>query len=384
VPGTPQQLLANRLPAADGWTFGGPEPPQPSYSLSEGSIQPDLILLPTGGSWLQRVITGPAEVTTAWFWPNDPTVSGRFTVDEYNVGGAQSLDYRSPSYDPTISLPPGAHTLRWEHTGDPEDSFPGAILVGRCDITAPVIAAEDVQGLIWINQGSSEYRWRSLPGQVSAGTTALTARDIAQGTCLVTGPGSLHFMLNQDGRSVFTVTDDAYHSYFYSSEADGWHPVTILIGPGQHRLIFRESYCEPTYGNEIAWVDELAFRPSAYVSWLAGYDEDPYLGQGWEQLDSDDDGLLNVLEYAFGTDPLSARGGPIGPACSLVNGQMRLTFPTLPYATTGLNYIVETSPDMSEWTTHTPVPSSAAHQPGPHITVPEGGRQYVRTRVEAK
>jgi|GEM_PF-1365657 NPCBM/NEW2 domain. len=70
--------------------------------------------------------------------------------------------------------------------------------------------------------------------------------------------------------------------------------------------------------------------------------------------DPDGDGLPNLLEYAFDTDPRTADTGHAFPRIDtlLANGQtyLTLTFPRRAAVDAGVSYLVEESPDLASWT----------------------------------
>ena len=243
------------------------------------------------------------------------------------------------------------------------------------------LATEAVGLSYWQRQLGNGHGASSSPLlSVKGDQHALSARDTAQGDCLVIGPGILSFMLAQDGRSIFRVWSENQETYYYSSDAHGWEHVSVLIPPGPQRITFSESYCEPTDGTEIAWIDGMHFIPGGFAQWRASTLSNIEWGVHWEYLDSDADGVTDVFEYAFGTNATKETPAS-GPGCTLVNGQLRLQFPTLPYNTNGLRYAVDGSSDMVEWTELAVVPASASLTAGPTLTVPAAPRRYVRTRI---
>ena len=85
----------------------------------------------------------------------------------------------------------------------------------------------------------------------------------------------------------------------------------------------------------------------SYAAWAAAN------GVGPENLDADGDTLVNFLEYALGTDPNQANALP--PA--VFDGDTgTISFPSH-LTRTGFSLILETSPDLEEWTTRTTVVS---------------------------
>jgi hypothetical protein len=383
VPGTAEELLTARFPASEGWRWSDGMPPEPVWHLVEGVLTPAGVSLPFSGSWMERDITGPAEVNLGWYsdTPNwDQPDGGRFFVNGQDAGTTARNPYMPVTSrrdtSKGVSIPPGTHTFRWTRVLETGNT----LTLGRCEVAPPVIAAEDAGLVVWVNHNDTEFRWRSVPGRTFTGETAMSARDTAHGECLVTGPGILSFMLAQDGRSIFTIRSENGDSWYFSSDPHDWHPVSVIIPPGAQRISFTESYCEPTDGTEIAWIDDMKFTRSGFAQWRAVRLVEPAWGTGWELTDSDGDGITDVIEYAFGTDP-RRESAAAGPLCSMVDGRMRVQFPALPYSTTGLSYVVESSSDLQDWTQGAALPASAAPISGPSFTLPAAPRCYLRSRV---
>lgn len=382
VPGEVSALLSARLPATAGWRYSD-DLPIPLYNLHEGTLTPGGIGLTSAGMWIERDITGPAEVNIGWYSDAgyyDPQDGGRFTINGHDGGTPHRNSYSSPSartdITRSVSIPPGLHTFRWSRVIE----LPATVALGPCETGPPVISPEDAGLVIWINDSNSEFRWRSVTGRAFAGATALSARDTARGECLVNGPGILSFMLAQDGRSIFGVSTNEEYTWFYSSEPHDWEPVSLIIPPGPQRIRFTESYCEPTDGTEIAWIDTMKFTPGGFALWRASHLDDPPWGAGWQHLDSDGDGVTDEFEYAFNASAGNLTVTP-GPTSLISGGQMQLHFPALPYSTNGLRYLIESSPNLIQWEEMARLPASPANLPGPVFTVPEAPRRYLRSRV---
>jgi hypothetical protein len=96
-----------------------------------------------------------------------------------------------------------------------------------------------------------------------------------------------------------------------------------------------------------------------YLEWANGLAE---AGQG---DDPDDDGMVNLLEYAFGSDPesgsmLLSSGDPVQPVITDISDIITLTYPERSDAVArGLTYEVETSTDLDTLTGATTLPSGA-------------------------
>jgi hypothetical protein len=135
-----------------------------------------------------------------------------------------------------------------------------------------------------------------------------------------------------------------------------------------------------------------ALAPS-YAAWAAG------LAEAGQNDDPDDDGVLNLMEYALGGNPQSgamtlAPGVPLLPALAVSGGTVSFTFPErTDAALRGLSYLVETSTGLGAppWSGTLPPGSASSTQPyAPAVagfvkrTVSwpaDGPRRFVRLRV---
>jgi hypothetical protein len=131
----------------------------------------------------------------------------------------------------------------------------------------------------------------------------------------------------------------------------------------------------------------------SYAAWADGLTEPA------ETDDPDDDGLENLLEYAFGGDPESGvmllpGGHPIRPVLSVSGGSVTLTYPERSDAgVRGLSYVVETSTALDTLAGSTALPpgavsSTSAYAPAEpgfvkrSITWPsDGSQRFARVKV---
>lgn len=105
----------------------------------------------------------------------------------------------------------------------------------------------------------------------------------------------------------------------------------------------------------------------SYAAWAAG------LSEGGQEQDPDSDGLVNLMEYAFGGDPESGvmifdDGGPLQPVLSLEAGEVSLRYPERSDKNSrGLSYVLEFSPDLDGWSVVPPAGISSttvSYEPG--------------------
>jgi hypothetical protein len=131
----------------------------------------------------------------------------------------------------------------------------------------------------------------------------------------------------------------------------------------------------------------------SYAAWADGLTEPA------ETDDPDDDGLENLLEYAFGGDAesgvmLMPAGHTLRPVLSVSDGTVTLTYPERSDAgVRGLSYLVETSTNLNDLTGSTTLPagavsSTAAYSPAEPgfvkrtISWPsDGPRRFARVKV---
>ncbi|RYD67128.1 MAG: hypothetical protein EOP83_03465 [Verrucomicrobiaceae bacterium] len=131
----------------------------------------------------------------------------------------------------------------------------------------------------------------------------------------------------------------------------------------------------------------------SYAAWAAG------LTEAGETDDPDDDGLENLLEYAFGGDPengtmLLSASHPLQPVLSVSGNNVTLSYPERSDAgVRGLSYIVETSTGLDDLSGSTTLPvgavsSTAAYSPVEpgfvkrSITwTSDGPRRFARVKV---
>ena len=264
---------------------------------------------------------------------------------------------------------------------------------------------------------SAGYRMR--PAEYTPTTLSLTSA-AAPGTMRQAHPGSLIFTFGNTGAQ--TTGNAAITLAFNPAEAPssisapGW--VVESVGGG----VWSVRKATMSAGNSIVatatWtslpiVTSLAVNgtgesdtaatvtslPSftllpSYAAWAIG------LTEAAETDDPDDDGLENLLEYAFGGDAENGTmslpaGHPLKPVISVTGGNVTLSYPERSDAgVRGLSYIVETSTGLDNLTGSTTLPvgavsSTAAYSPAEpgfvkrSITWPsDGPRRFARVKVE--
>ena len=122
---------------------------------------------------------------------------------------------------------------------------------------------------------------------------------------------------------------------------------------------------------------------SGYAAWLASY---PALtgSEALANADPDGDGIANLLEYALGGHPQQASSAP-RPTAGTSGNRLTLTF--TPASTSGLRYLIEASPDLSNWTEQVDVTAllsiGQAHTYIDSVDLaPANPRRFLRLRIQ--
>ena len=100
--------------------------------------------------------------------------------------------------------------------------------------------------------------------------------------------------------------------------------------------------------------------------------------------DADGDGQSNLMEFAFGSDPNSRRSA-YNQDLRIAPGHLHLCLTLPDHDTTGLNYDLECSPDLRQWTRLLRIPGGPS-LPDQSVTCPippeiEGACGFARIRL---
>ena len=221
-------------------------------------------------------------------------------------------------------------------------------------------------------------------GSQSTGNAALTlAFNPAEAPTSVSAPGWLVESMGGGVWSVRKAVMSAGNSIVVTATWTSLPVVTTLNVNGTG---------ESDTATTVTSLPSFTLLPS-YASWAAG------LTEAGETDDPDNDGLENLLEYAFGGDAengtmLLPAGHPLQPVISVASGNVTLSYPERSDAgVRGLSYIVETSTGLNDLTGSTTLPagsssSTAAYSPAEPgfvkrtITWPsDGPRRFTRVKV---
>lgn len=119
-------------------------------------------------------------------------------------------------------------------------------------------------------------------------------------------------------------------------------------------------------------------------SWLSTYfttAEKANASISGDLADPDGDGLVNLLEYAFGFDPEKS-SAPVMPIAERAGNNVRMVFP-VPRSST-LNYTVEKSTDLVNWSTSGITLSTASGKTTATIPLSAGPEAFLRIQVLPK
>ncbi len=157
-------------------------------------------------------------------------------------------------------------------------------------------------------------------------------------------------------------------------------PASFAVGaiPAGYRGVFS------SVGNSLVLEVSEAPALSALETWRAtNFGASANSGDGADGADPDGDGLINLVEYATGTNPQAANASAV--AVGRSGGSLALTYTRVADAT--LTYTVEGSDDLAAWSTVTTAnnPSTGAQNLAGQVTVIDTAtltsRRFLRLKV---
>jgi hypothetical protein len=327
------------------------------------------------------------------------------------AGGADDC-YYGPSYGDSSS------PVFVEYNGQPALVGVAAVFGGETPPTYDNYCTSVRSYIEELDAVLSPAGYRMRPAQFTATTLSLASAASA-GTMRQAHPGSLTFTLGNTGAQ--TTGNVALTLAFDPAEAPasvsapGW--VVEPLGGGAWSVrkavmnagdsvvatatwsaLPAVATLDPTVTVESDTTATSSEQPAfsllpSYAAWAAG------LGEADETDDPDDDGLENLLEYAFGGDAesgaMSLPGGhPLRPALTVSGGTVTLSYPERGDAgLRGLSYSVETATDLGTLTGATTLPAGASSSSTAYvpdlpgfvkrtITWPsDGPRRFARVKV---
>ncbi len=228
----------------------------------------------------------------------------------------------------------------------------------------------------------------------------------------VSGPGEMGFawkVSSQAGDYLEFYIDGVLKAGRITGEVD-WTLKSYAVDFGQHVLRWRYvKNGSGVAGADTAWVDAVNWMPAGgYDQWLSDHFTEQEIADiaiVGQDADPDHDGLANLLEYAFGTEPREGAEdmalARVTPEVVKVNGKdrLRLRF-TLPESMPAdILYEVEVSNDLVNWTVisdqqggaawngnastsvSSPVNGRCEHVITDDASLPPQGKRFGRVRV---
>jgi hypothetical protein len=238
----------------------------------------------------------------------------------------------------------------------------------------------------------------SLDGEDAAQSAPIGHNQQAWMETIVNGPGEMAFawkVSSQSGDYLEFYIDGVLKAGRITGEID-WQLKSYAVDPGQHVLRWRYvKNSSGTAGSDAAWVDAVQWMPVGYNQWVSDHFTEQEIGNPaivGQDADPDGDGLANLIEYAFGTEPREGSSDRdltrITPEVAQVAGERRLRLRfTLPeFIPTDLVYQIEVSDDLDEWTVvaeQTGVAGWAGAAGSTIAPVVNGRREHVITNASA-
>jgi hypothetical protein len=334
----------------------------PAISTHNGSADPD------GDGVTNAVELGDGTI------PNDINSAKYFLTVNANFGSVAKSPSQ-PKYDRgtqvTLSATPNAGLIFTGWTGGASGTVNPLEFAITADknITAnfgvslpvaldsPLVFTTGGNG-IWMGQVVT-----SLDGEDAAQSGPVTHNQQSWMETTVNGPGEIAFawkVSSQVGDYLEFYIDGVLKAGRISGNVD-WVLKSYAVDPGQHVLRWR--YVKDgsgSSGSDTAWVDAVSWMPEGgYTQWVSDHFTEQEIGDPaivGEDADPDHDGLANVIEYAFGTEPREgaedmalARVTPEVVKIAGVN-RLRLRFTLPEFVPTDVLYQVEVSDELGEWT----------------------------------
>lgn len=337
-------------------------------------------------AWLDRVewIT-PPEITTNGPLAAPTGAAFSLTLETLN-GDATSYSVAAGTLPPGLALTPndgivsgtptaaGTYAVTFSATNE-AGSGTRVILFNIINALSLPVAA-DTTGITWSSAGSAQWFGQSITSHdavdaIQSGN--ITDDQASHAEISVTGPATLSFWWKVDSEADYDflrfLVDGVEQSAV--SGSSGWVQVSHILAAGAHTI--RWTYAKDgsvSSGTDAAWVDQVSRTAAGpYLTWtqskgLAGANAGP-------TADPDNDGLLNLVEYAIGSEPAS--GFPDAAALSSSHNaatkRLSLIFRRSP-SQTDVIMEVQASSNLSTWTAIARSTSGAA-------TVNLGGAQSV-------
>ncbi len=357
-------------------------------------------------------VAGPARITFRWKHTGTgvfSVVNRRADLPDYAAAGYIPLSSEEGGWvEKEIFVDEGVQLLKWTNSGiegtnsaEPSEAWVDQVVVQPL-ASRTLEAAAGVQGAVVLSQAGElgwsfdEALWgpayhRAADGTWTSAIASQSGYQILKAT--VTGPAMLEFrtrITGYEGADRLSTTLPPYQALpreapvwnYISIRLDGtekiritgeaWSAQAIFIPAGTHEVTWQSLLASWQYTDEStppvfqplrawydakSWVDDIRRTGVAdhYAAWAGHFTLAD--GEDGPRDDADGDGVLNLMEYALGTDPRDPESSPPGigahfnPASTDRPGYLRV-----PYASPFALLRVQSSPDLFTWT---PLPAPA-------------------------
>lgn len=388
---TGRRAFESLFPENSGVTLTGSHPWTVQPAPGGGFHAESNPVAPGFQSGIQMVVPGNRELAfrTGWAGLRSNRLGGCFLSADgpwYAIHGQGG--YVGDTLNSVWYLPPGDdHTLRWNASS--AQGVIDALFLDQVTLDTPAFPISEAIGLpqkTFLSTGGG--RWFAQTSARHGEGPAVSSTGSGSLITTFTGPGTVRWWWKSEG----TPANAFARLIVWPSGSPGvsatragnfgWQQEQVILPWGQ---TFRLEWRASDTGDGRLLLDDVTFDESAtdsYTAWAIGK-----LAGGERATmaaDPDGDGQPNLMEFAFGSDPTSRRSAytqDIRIESGLVH--LRLTRPD--YDTTGLNYDLEFSPDLLEWTRLVRIPGGPSLPDDP-VTCPipseiTGSKGFVRLKL---
>ena len=350
--------VASNLPAglslnsSDGLITGTPTGPAGTFLIPISAS----IGTATGGGTLTLTIQSAAATTTQ---PALATPVGALGF----VANPLTYALGSTGFAPTSTLPAG---LSFDPTANAITGYPTTPGIYQITLAAPGASNSSGAAARKSKQRHPTNAGRRITGTMGSGSTAvLTLNVISPDLSLpVLTNQPLGTMVSQNGTVTFSaaaigVPSPGYQWSHNGVPLSGASAATFTLSQVQPADAGNYTVTAANTAGQAVSAPAVLTVHQTYATWQAAHFSAAEIAAGMaaDEYDYDGDGLANLLKYALDIDPKTGTGGsPPTVAFSAANGALQLTF-TRDTARADINYVVEASPDLVQWT---PIASSTA------------------------
>jgi hypothetical protein len=191
----------------------------------------------------------------------------------------------------------------------------------------------------------------TFDGQDAAASGAVLDDQTSWMSVSVEGPGDLTFWWNSSSEEIYDTISFSVNGLVLGtiSGETAWTQVTQSLGPGTQQILWvfsRDGFDAPEdVSSDRAWVDQISFQPT--LTPFESYMTDYVTSEDGPSDDPENDGVKNLLEYAFGLNPLSSDSDLLPQIAVNPEGKLEVSFNRL---RPELTYRVQGSYDLETWT----------------------------------